>query len=198
MENNNLYDTLFADEDDDEDLGMITINEMYDHADFNEISKYYDLDSYNKIFPTANSDILSVIHLNIRNIRSNFNELESILSALKHPPDVIALSETWLNATTQLNTHVAGYTSYHVVRSTPHGGVSILVKNSLDSELVEQCSFVNGDIEICTVTLKLNSSTYNVKSMNSDMQILDEIDELVFCQFCVFPQVLYLCMILLW
>ena len=111
MENNNLYDTLFADQDDDEDLGMITINEMYDHANFNEISKYYDLGSYNEIFPSENDDILSVVHLNIRNVCSNLNELEAILNQMKHPPDVIAMSETWLNATTQLNTHVAGYTS---------------------------------------------------------------------------------------
>ena len=162
MNNDNLYHTLFTDEDDVEDIGMLTINELYDHADFDEISKYYDIGSYNKLFPSANSDVFSIIHLNIRNYSTNVTELEALLSTLKQPPDVIALSETWLNATTRLDAHLDGYTSYHVVRNAPHGGVSILVKNSIESHQVEQFSYVNGDIELCTVSLKLNSTVYNV------------------------------------
>ena len=61
---------------------MLTINELYDHADFNEMSKYHDLRSYNKLFPTANSETLSIIHINIRNHCSNINEFEALLSTL--------------------------------------------------------------------------------------------------------------------
>ena len=160
--NDNLYETLFIDEDDNEDIGMQTINELYDHANFDEISKYYDVGSYNKVFPSANCDVLSIIHLNIRNYSSNINEFEALLSTLNHSPDIIALSETWLNATTRLNTHLAGYTCYHVIRNTPHGGVSILIKDSIDSELIEDFSYVNHEMELCTVTLKINSTIYNV------------------------------------
>ena len=39
MNDMNLYQTLFEDDDDD-DLGMLTINDMYDHLDIDKMSNY--------------------------------------------------------------------------------------------------------------------------------------------------------------
>ena len=48
--NENLYNTIFS-EQDDFDVGMSTIGLMYDHLNFEDISKYYDIEQYNKSFP---------------------------------------------------------------------------------------------------------------------------------------------------
>ena len=49
------------------------------------------------ILPTANSPIhLSVLHLNIRSLKTHLEELEALVSSFECPPEVICLTETWL------------------------------------------------------------------------------------------------------
>ena len=55
----NLYDSLFPD-DDDLDVGMMAINEMYGHLNFDAMSDYISLDQYSKRFPIQNNKILSL------------------------------------------------------------------------------------------------------------------------------------------
>ena len=46
---NNIFQPLLDGNNEDEDLGVHILNEMYGHADLNEISKYYDLQSYSEL-----------------------------------------------------------------------------------------------------------------------------------------------------
>ena len=91
----NLYESLFADSNED-DIEMEMINQMFQHLDFSEISKYFDIRSYNDSLPTSDSRILSVIHVNLRSIKGNLDKMITLLHALKYHPDIIAISEHWL------------------------------------------------------------------------------------------------------
>ena len=81
IESNNLYESLFTEED-DLDVGMLAINEMYGHLNFNKMSNYTSLESYNKIFPSNNNKALSLFHFNIRGLEINLVHLEALLSNL--------------------------------------------------------------------------------------------------------------------
>ena len=41
--------------------------------------------------------------LNIRSLRKNFEELQILNDSLKEPPDIIALTETWLSPSDPLD-----------------------------------------------------------------------------------------------
>ena len=160
----NLFEMLFPDHDEDnpdcDDIGRLRINEIFSNNDVNEMSKYFDLNLYNESFSSNNEQSLCVMHFNIRNLLINKSELESNISLMKHSPDVIALSETWLDKFDDTVFEFKGYTSYNVIRDAPHGGVSMLVKDSLESSLIEKFSFINSEIEICTVSIKLKNDEY--------------------------------------
>ena len=67
-------------------------------------------------------------------------------------------SETWLDLNEPI--HIPGYVGHHTVRQGRSGGVSLFVKQSLSSEKIEQFSYANENIEICTV--KISSSSSNI------------------------------------
>ena len=164
----NLLDSLFPDSDDIEDKmdpGLMRINQMFTHLNFDEISKYHDLQLYNNCFPCQNNEMLSIFHLNIRGAHFNKTNLETLLHCLKHQPDVIALTETWFNEDDYLNFNLVGYQVFNVVRKTPHGGSSILVRNNIDCELIEEFSYVNSELEICTVMIKIADTSYIIASI---------------------------------
>ena len=76
-------------------------NDMSDHL-FNAMTSnvkecdYIDTNVSNQIFLTEN-DSLSLIHLNIRSLNANFNDLHVFVSQLFFKPDVICLSESRIN-----------------------------------------------------------------------------------------------------
>ena len=97
-DNSNLYETLFPDYNDDDDdcddIGRLRINQVFDNIDIKDISRMYDLDSYNKSFPVNDISSFSVVHFNIRNLIINKDELEVVISLMNRKPDVVALTET--------------------------------------------------------------------------------------------------------
>ena len=145
----NLYDSIFPDNDDIDskmDPCLTRINQMFNHLNFNEISKYYDLKLYNECFSTESQDMLSIYHFNIRGAHSNKTNLETILHCLNHQPDVIALTETWFDESDHRDFVLDGYQTFNVIRETPHGGSSILIKSNIDCQLNNEFSFVNSEI----------------------------------------------------
>ena len=161
----NLYDDLFSD-DDDLDVGMLAINEMYGHLNFDEMSDYISLDSYNKKFSSNNDKMISIAHFNIRSLETNLIPLEALLSSLQQKPDIIAFSETWLDNENVNNLTLEGYYSHHVVREKrERGGVSIFIRDGLHCEKVDEYSYVNSLIEICTIRLTINDSSYIVAAI---------------------------------
>ena len=162
---NNLYDSLFLD-DDETDIGMLAINEMYGHLNFDTMSNYISLEQYNKKFSTHNNTMLSALHINIRSLESNFTHLEAFLASLHHPPDILALTETWINDLNKGSFKLDGYCANHVVREpNKHGGVSLYIRSILAPEAIEEFSYLNSLIEICTVSFKLNNVEYTVSAI---------------------------------
>ena len=92
----NLYETLFPD-DDEQDIGMLAINDMYDHLNFEKLSNYVDIKGYNSsLIVDTGSNALSIIHFNIRSLPTNLHHLEVLLVSFTQLPDIIVLTETWL------------------------------------------------------------------------------------------------------
>ena len=63
----NLYN-LITDNSDEDDLTLQLINTMFDNMDAEDISKYYDLNSYNDMI-NSNKDSLTFLHLNTRSVK---------------------------------------------------------------------------------------------------------------------------------
>ena len=159
----NLYASLIDDIIDDNtadtnDIGTYIIRTVSGHTDLDSLSKYYSIDEYNlssQTTSTATNPCLNILHLNIRSLQKNLDNLTSFLKCLSNQPHIIALSETWLKDSTHHLYHLKGYTTYHTYRlNREHGGVSLLISSDIKSELIQQYTFVNDTIEMCTVQLK--------------------------------------------
>ena len=132
LNNENLYESLFPEDDPNFDTTMSTIGLMYDHLDYNEMSKYYDIEQYNKSMPTYNEKLLSIMHFNIRSLVTNGDEMVSLIETFNHKPDIITLSETFLDSNSIMDFTLQNYQSFHSVReSEKRGGVSVLVRDNL-------------------------------------------------------------------
>ena len=163
----NIYQTLFNDlrndHSTDDDIAMEIINQMYGHMDFNTLSKYYDLSSYNDLISTQNPTQFTIMHINSRSLSKNFDNINSFLKSLYAPPNVLAVTETWLTDTNKHLHEIVGYHSYHLVRNArARGGVSIYVTNLISSEQLDSLTFINDQIEINTVKITTHSFNFLV------------------------------------
>ena len=88
------------------------------------------------------TDRISIIHLNCRSIKSNFDSINQYLHKIKSNFDVIALSETWLSIYNDLNHFkISNYIMYNTCRSDRcGGGVALYIKQSLQCSLIKQFS----------------------------------------------------------
>ena len=166
MENsNNLYDT-FLNHDEEFDSVTSTIGQIYNHLNIEEMSKYYDLDQYNASIPLEIDKIISIMHFNIRSLSKNENELLVTLHSLKKQPDVLVISESFLDSNSMSSFHLENYKDFHVTRGDiKRGGVSIFLKQTLNAELIENYSYIDPELEICTVTIKLADKTYTISGI---------------------------------
>ena len=165
-----LFNTLFntsvdTDPYDLTDISMDIINQMYGHLDFSKISKYVDIDNYNTLY-NKNQSPLNIMHFNIRSIAKNFDQLTALLKCLAIPPDVLAVTETWLTDHTTHLYHLEGYHSYHVTRQRrSQGGVSVFISNKINSTQLRDLSFINEDIEIHSVDITIKSQFHIVHNL---------------------------------
>ena len=67
-------------------------------------------------------------------------------------------SETWHEIHTPVT--IPGYVGYHTVRQGRSGGVSIFVKNNINSSFIKDLSYANDSIETCSV--KISNSRSNI------------------------------------
>ena len=70
-------------------------------------------------------------------------------------PDVFILSETWCDGLCPAI--IPGYKGYHSVRIGRSGGVSVYVKHQITSSKIDERSFTDQSIEICTVKISFNA-----------------------------------------
>jgi len=117
---------------------------------------YSDFDDFASLYADSKRNFC-IFHFNIRSFNRNSDNLFLFLSKLPNLPGVIVLSETWFSVN---NTReIEGYNGYHVYRQNRRGGgVSIYVRHTLRATLVADTSFVDPDIELCTVRFEINGS----------------------------------------
>jgi len=116
---------------------------------------YYDFDKFVSLYSDHKNT--SIFHFNVRSFNRNSDSLFLFLSKLPHQPAIIVLTETWFSADNISD--IDGYTGFHVYRSQRRGGgVSIYVKHAYRAIRVDDSSFVERDIELCTVRFRINGS----------------------------------------
>ena len=111
-------------------------------------------------FLDNSSDQFSVLHLNIRSIKKNFENFELFLNSINFTFSVICLLETWWDdlATIEKSLYeLPNYNSTRQARSDRKGGgVSIYIHKSLDFTVKPDLSINNNDIESLTTEILSN------------------------------------------
>ena len=158
-----LYNTLFNVLDDPhsdaDDITMEIINQLHNHTDLNSISKYYDVTTYNTLFDPRKH--LNILHLNSRSLPKNIDNIKAFLNSLIAPPDVLAITETWLSETNKELFQLSGYQSYHLVRTIrPQGGVSVYISNNIQSTQIKELTLINDNIEMNTTKITIDSNSF--------------------------------------
>ena len=146
---------------------MIDLSDDFDpdinyDIDLNSItSNNYTINDLYSIFDN-NDTMHSLINYNIRSFHSNFRYFGPIVEKCK--PKILVLTETWF--TSEYQEDIPNYDSHHSIRtSRPSGGVTVYVDSHYDSKKVCELSYVNTDIEVCTVECKLDTEVLYVISI---------------------------------
>ena len=83
------------------------------------------------------------MHLNSRSLPKNIDNIKAFLNSLIAPPDVLAITETWLSETNKELFQLSGYQSYHLVRTIrPQGGVSVYISNNIQSTQIKELTLI--------------------------------------------------------
>ena len=159
----NLYETLLSDQnEEDNDIYLNILNDMHGHLDFNDMCKYHDLTAYDKLSET-DSHQLNILHLNSLSLSNKIDSIASIFQTLKRSPDILCVTETWLQEPSKDLCSLGGFRAFHLCRTTrSHGGVSVFVANNLQVDQVENLTFITNEIEINTVKVNIGDSSYTI------------------------------------
>lgn len=134
-------------------------NEIDDSINASKTSKYCTTREYNNILRDSCAEI-SLLNFNIRSYNAHSDELFCSFED-KSYPHIFVLTETWFSS--ENTQDLTGYTCFHTVRSARRsGGVSVFVKSSLNPNFLENFSYVDNDIEICTVAFNFCGSNFVV------------------------------------
>ena len=139
------------------DSDDILINDYY-HSIGDDRSKYHSIENFNAVF-TDIENSLTLCNYNIRSFKSNFDNFEGFLQAIQNKFSIIVLTETRFADGGGMN--IDCYTGHHVGRvGGAGGGVSVYSVPMLNARPVAHLSFVNENIECCTV--KINANQRNI------------------------------------
>lgn len=98
---------------------------------------YYIEDQFNEMFRQRDHEgnNFSILHLNIRSLQSNFNNLTDFLSNLDIKFSIIGITETWLQDAVH-SVDIDGYNFIHKHRSNRSGGgVGLYLSNELEFKI---------------------------------------------------------------
>ena len=110
-----LFNTLITD-DNDFDMALETLNDVYGHSDLNKISNYQDMKSINNNI--KNTQITTVLHINIRSVLSKLDAVSLFVNEFHVKPSFVVCTETWLDPMKVNQCNLPGYSSHHVYRDT--------------------------------------------------------------------------------
>ena len=101
---------------------------------------------------------ISLLHLNIRSLRSNLDDFYTLLEESKHSFNVICLTQICLNDhefKTNPNYHLLKYEGIHYERKSNkrEGGVPMYIRNDLTYKIRSDLCISDGDREILAIEL---------------------------------------------
>ena len=124
----------------------------------------YDLNNIKNCDEIVNSKF-NLIHINIQSCNRNLGEFLSFLDCTKVKFPIIMLSETWLkNEDDWIN--IPNYTAFHSCRKDGnkegYGGVSILLHDKLNGEIIPSLTSNNTIIESIGIKTEINKKKINL------------------------------------
>ena len=138
------YRNIFFNLDPDNNHYFECYEDQYSHS-----CQYISISEYNARIGQKNSG-LTLLNYNIRSFNRNFSSFISLFEDLNTTPEILVLSETWLNENSLAE--VQYFNAYHTYRTDSRsGGVSIYIKDFLTTRLLANLSFCTSSIEVCTV-----------------------------------------------
>ena len=104
---------------------------------------YYTTDKFNESIKIEIGTDFTTLHINVRGIECNYDNLIMYLNMFKIPFDVIVLSECHINGTTGCSDidkkfDINGYQKFYCKSRIKFGGVVVYVKNTFDTLIVNE------------------------------------------------------------
>jgi exonuclease III len=154
--------------------------DKYFYKNFNNLGNIYYLeDEFNQLLIDKSIDSnFSLLHINIRSLSKNLEQLTIYLNSLNHRFTVIALSETWANENNQLTFSIPGYNSVMVNRTDGRGGgVALFILDTVSFiKRTDLSMLANADFECVFVELtnvqfgnKIVGAVYHPPGRNLDL-----------------------------
>ena len=118
---------------------------------------YISHEEHKNLHKNGSADTLSILHLNIRSIKKNFENFRLFLSTLSFDFSIICFSDTWLDKsslTSQSLNELPHYKSSYQIRNYGKGdGVSIYIKRSTNFTPRPDLSINNTNVESISIEL---------------------------------------------
>ena len=140
---------------------MTTANlraDQHSEDEFNNIKpdKYIFYDEIETFF-VHNDKELTMLHVNIVSLITNFDKLKELLCATKNMPDIICLSETRLKKkhTKPQIPQIEGYEFENINSTLSAGGVGIYYRSSLDVKIRHDLNMKQSDCEDLWLQVKI-------------------------------------------
>ena len=155
---------------------------LYPCINESNIKQYYTTDDFNEKFTSNNEKDLNIIHLNIRSLNKNGNELVLYLESINRKFDIVCLSETWIKGLPVVDDAFPSYLGFHSIRNSRNGGgCSIYVNKKLKSSVITEFTVNEPFIETVFVKISLPNKILNVgccyRPPNADMALFQNFIE---------------------
>ena len=128
-------------------------------------TKYFTVNETKTFVSNIDSESFTVLHLNIRSMKKNFESFQEFFKDLKFNFSAICLSETWcesVDATKNSNYKLNGYRSFHQIRNERKGGrLCIFLRESYTYKLRSDLN-INSDAIECLCIEILNKHSKNL------------------------------------
>ena len=99
----------------------------------------------------------SLVTLNIRSCRKNFNLLTSFINTYLLCFSVIVLVETWLMDEIDIGFGIPGYKQLNLYRNSHGGGIKVLFRDVFNANIVDELTFMNDICEVLSFYLCFNN-----------------------------------------
>ena len=128
-------------------------------------TKYFTVNEIKTFVSNIDSESFTVLHLNIRSMKKNFESFQEFFKDLKFNFSAICLSETWCESIDTIkysNYKLNGYRSFHQIRNERKGGgLYIFLRESYTYKLISNLNINSEAIEFLCIEI-LNKHSKNL------------------------------------